>query len=143
MQVYRNNHLWGRFSTCPTFVLLVGQVSNLSYLICFIFLLFLTATAQPKPSSQTVEAKLKAAVRRAPKSFIALHQLGEFYLRQNKFQQAIPLLTQAARIDPAHYANGYDLALAYLRTNQLDAARLQARAMIDRQPTAELYGLLR
>jgi tetratricopeptide (TPR) repeat protein len=143
MQAFRNNHLWGRFSTCPTFASLVGPITNLSYLICFIFLLFLTASAQSKqPSPQTVEAQLKAALQREPKSFIALHQLGEFYLRQNKFQRAIPLLAQAAQLDPTHYANGYDLALAYLRTNQLDAARAQVRAMLERQATAELFGLL-
>jgi tetratricopeptide (TPR) repeat protein len=143
MQAFRNNHLWGRFSTCPTFASLVGQVTNLSYLICFIFLFFLTASAQPnQPSPRTVEAQLKAALQREPKSFIALHQLGEFYLRQNKFQRAIPLLVQAAQIDPAHYANGYDLALAYLRSNRLDAARAQVRAMLERQATAELFGLL-
>ncbi|MFN0111318.1 MAG: tetratricopeptide repeat protein [Blastocatellia bacterium] len=122
---------------------MVGQVINLSYLICFIFLLFLTAPAQPKQSSpQTVEVQLKAALQREPNSAIALHQLGEFYLRQNKFQRAIPLLAQAAQIDPTHYVNGYDLALAYLRSNQLDAARTQVRVMLERQPTAELYGLL-
>lgn len=139
MQAFCINSVWGRFSTCPTFALLVGQVSNLFYLICFLSLLVFSAIAQPK---QTLEAQLKAALQREPKSFIALHQLGEFYLRQNKFQQAIPLLAQAARIDPTHYANGYDLALAYLRTNQLDAARTQVRALLARQPTAELYGLL-
>jgi tetratricopeptide (TPR) repeat protein len=143
MQAFRNNHLWGRFSTCPTAALLARKVANLSCLICFIFLLFPTASAQPsQPSLQTVEAQLKAALHREPRSFIALHQLGEFYLRQNKFQRAIPLLVRAAQIDPAHYANGYDLALAYLRTNQLDAARAQVRAMLERQATAELFGLL-
>lgn len=138
MQAFRHNKMWGRFTICPAFTL-AGQARNLSCLICFLFLSFATASAQPK---QTVEVQLKAALQREPKNFTALHQLGEFYLRQNKFQQAIPLLTQAAKIDPTHYANGYDLALAYLRTSQLDAARAQVRTMLARQATAELYGLL-
>lgn len=132
---------WDSLQSCPTSAW-VGQVRHLSYLVCLTILFFLTVSAQTKqPAPPIVEAQLKAALRRDPKSFIALHQLGEFYLRQNKFQQAITLLAQAARIDPTHYANGYDLALAYLRTSQFDAARKQVRALLARQPNAELYGL--
>lgn len=122
MQVYRNNHLWGRFSTCPTFVLLVGQVTNLSYLICFIFLLFLTATAQPKqPSSQTVEAKLKAAVRRAPKSFIALHQ--------------------AVKLKPALPKAHYRLIQLYQRAGQKTLAA-QALAAFQKYKEAEATSVI-
>lgn len=143
MQVRFLQTVWNRLRTCSTFPV-VGQVRNLSYPVCFCLLFVWTAnskvTAQPKPPSP--EAQLKAALQREPKSFVALHQLGEFYLRQNKYQQAIRLLAQAAQLDPTHYANGYDLALAYLRVNQLEPARAQIRAMLERQPTAELYGLL-
>ena len=55
---------------------------------------------------------------------------------------AIPHLERARALDPAHYANGYDLALAYLETGALDAARQQARRMLEAKETAELFHLL-
>jgi tetratricopeptide (TPR) repeat protein len=89
-----------------------------------------------------IERRLLDAARQAPGSFQAQHALGEFYLQAGRLAAAIPHLERARAIDPAHPANGYDLALAYLETGALDAAREQTRRMIAVKETGELLNLL-
>jgi tetratricopeptide (TPR) repeat protein len=90
----------------------------------------------------SVERRLQEAVRRAPGSFEAHHNLGEFYVRQNKLAAAIPHLERAQAIDPSHYVNGHDLALAYLQTGRLPEANQQVQRMLQAKDTAELHNLL-
>jgi len=89
-----------------------------------------------------VESMLRQAVASAPDSFEANHRLGEFYLQSGKLKTGIPYLEKARRIDPAHYVNGYDLALAYLETGDPENAARQIREMLGRQNNAELHNLL-
>jgi tetratricopeptide (TPR) repeat protein len=96
----------------------------------------------PAPGAAAVERRLLEAVRRTPDAFDAHHALGEFYLQAGKVAAAIPHLERARALDPAHDANGYDLALAYLETGALDAARQQVRRMLEAKETAELFNLL-
>ena len=96
------------------------------------------AAGRGRPSS----AARSRRSRRTPDSFDAHHTLGEFYLQAGSCTAAIPHLERARALDPAHYANGYDLALAYLETGALDAARQQARRMLEAKETAELFNLL-
>jgi tetratricopeptide (TPR) repeat protein len=98
--------------------------------------------ARPAVSAPAVERRLLDAVRRTPDSFEAQHALGEFYLQAGRLAAAIPHLERARTIDPAHYANGYDLALAYLESGALAAAREQAQTMIAARETGELLNLL-
>ena len=51
-------------------------------------------------------------------------RLGEFYIQRGALADAIPHLERARTIDPAHYANGYDLAARLPR----DRARSTTRA---------------
>ncbi|HWJ57418.1 MAG TPA: tetratricopeptide repeat protein [Vicinamibacterales bacterium] len=100
------------------------------------------AGAAASPGAAAVERRLLEAVRRAPDAFDAHHALAEFYLHAGKLAAAIPHLERAQALDPAHYANGYDLAVAYLETGALDAARRQVRRMLETNETAELLNLL-
>ena len=112
-----------------------------------------TAAAQPPPSnvqppkptaqeSAAVEQRLSEAVRRDPGSFQAQQALAGFYLQQGKLEAAIPHLERAQAIDPAHYANSYDLALALLQTGKLNPAREQVQRMLSAKETGELHNLL-
>jgi tetratricopeptide (TPR) repeat protein len=107
-----------------------------------------TPSSKPQPARTTpqtpaaVERRLSEAVHRHPDSFEAHHALAGFYLQQGKLDAAIPHLERAQTIDPAHYANGYDLALALLQTGKLDAAREQVRRMLSAKETGELHNLL-
>jgi tetratricopeptide (TPR) repeat protein len=92
--------------------------------------------------SAAVEQRLTEAVRRAPDSFDAHHALAVFYLHEGNLEAAIPHLKQAQTIDSSHYATGYDLALALLKTGDLNHAREQVRRMLTVKETGELHNLL-
>jgi len=94
------------------------------------------------PAAAAVERRLRDAATATPDSFAAQRALAEFYLAARRLTQAIPALERARDLDPAHYANGYDLAVAYLETGALDAARRQVRRMLEAKETAELLNLL-
>lgn len=93
-------------------------------------------------SARDVERGLEEAVRHTPDSFDAHHNLGEFYIQQQQLALAIPHLEKARAIDPSHYVNGYDLALAYLQLDRVPEARQQIEAMLRLKETAELHNLL-
>ena len=88
------------------------------------------------------EARLSEAARRNPDSFEAHRALAGFYLQQGRPDAALPHLERARTIDPAHYATGYDLALALLETGKLDRARDEVQRMLGAKETAELLNLL-
>lgn len=111
------------------------------------------AAAQPTRSSASppriggedgvaIERRLQEAVRHAPGSFDAHHNLGEFYIQQDNLEAAIPHLERSQAIDPSHYVNGHDLALAYLQTGRVSQAREQIRHLLQVKDTAELRNLL-
>ena len=100
------------------------------------------APAAATPDSAAIERQLTAAVRRHPDSFEAQYALAEFYVQRGKLTAAIPHLERARSIDPAHYASGYNLVLAYLETGKLDAARQLVTAMLEAKATGELHNLL-
>jgi tetratricopeptide (TPR) repeat protein len=88
------------------------------------------------------ESELRTAVQRAPQSFSAQHELGEFYLHSGKPQAAIPPLEMAYRLDPHHYANAYDLVLAYQRAGDLLQAKRQLAALMAMENRADLHRVL-
>lgn len=87
------------------------------------------------------ENKLRAALAGAPSSFEANHQLGEFYLRVGRYQEAIPLLESAYRIDPSNEPNQYDLALGYQGTGDVSKARGRIREFLVMHQSADLHRL--
>ena len=93
---------------------------------------------QPAASEQS----LKEAQRRAPKDFLANHNLGEFYLQRGQITQAIPWLEAAAKIDSAHYNNQYDLILAYVKAGNLTQARTNLQSLLAIKNNAETNNLL-
>jgi tetratricopeptide (TPR) repeat protein len=103
-------------------------------------LLLVLALAAPQDAA-LLERQLVAAARKAPDDFAAQRALGAFYLRVGRFADAIPALERARAIDPAHDANGYDLAVAYLETGRLDDAGRQVQRMLAAKETAALLHL--
>jgi len=110
-------------------------------------------SAPPKPAAvqalrpgseqaAAAERRLSEAVRRNPDSFDAQYQLASFLLQQGKVQAALPHLERARAIDPAHYACGHDLALAFLELGKLAEARAQIGSMMAAHENAELHNLL-
>jgi tetratricopeptide (TPR) repeat protein len=70
-----------------------------------------TGPAKAAEDSQS-ETQLRAVLASTPASFVANHQLGEFYLYSGRYRDSLPLLESANRIHPDDYSNDYDLALA-------------------------------
>jgi tetratricopeptide (TPR) repeat protein len=89
-----------------------------------------------------LEQRLLGAVRRDPGSFEAHRAMAAFYLRRAELDAALPHLERAQAIDPTHYANGYDLALALLQKGRLDEARAQATRVLNVKDTGEIHNLL-
>ena len=103
------------------------------------------STTQP-PETRTyeqmqTEAKLRAALTKAPDSFDSNYQLGHLYLQQGRWQEAIPHLQAAQRADAENYDNASDLARAYEGAEEFAAARDQVRMLLARKDTAELHRL--
>ncbi len=95
-----------------------------------------------KNNSPESEATLRAAVTTAPHSFEANHQLGEFYLRAQRYSESIPPLLAAYQIDPSNDLNQYDLALAYKGAGDFTQAREHVTKMLAHKETADLHRLL-
>ena len=89
-----------------------------------------SAGAATGPEKRGSESNLRAALARAPSSFQANHQLGEYYLASRTFRDAIPLLEAAYRINPGDGPNAYDLAVAYHANGDFAAARDQVRKIL-------------
>jgi tetratricopeptide (TPR) repeat protein len=100
------------------------------------------ATEASDHSPDLSETELKSSVERNPQSVEAHHALGKLYLVNGRPEEAIPYLAEAYRLDPSERANAYDLSVAYLRTNNLSAARQLVQAMLERGDTADLHSLL-
>jgi tetratricopeptide (TPR) repeat protein len=88
------------------------------------------------------ESNLRAALAGAPGSFDANHQLGEFYLGAGNYQESVPLLQTAYRIDPTNRGNEYDLARAYEATGDFPQSRDHVEKLLAHQDDAGLHRLL-
>lgn len=75
-------------------------------------------------------------------AFEADHAAALELLVAGDVEAAIPHLRRAFALDPAHYENGYNLALALLQTGALDEARNVVLALAGRHDTAELLNLV-
>lgn len=87
------------------------------------------------------ESKLRADAVRAPDSFAANSQLGEFYLHLGRYQESIPLLEKAYRIDPGNRSNEFDLAFAYKQGSDFVGAREHVQALLENEDSADLHRL--
>nr|WP_251106673.1 tetratricopeptide repeat protein [Alloacidobacterium dinghuense] len=90
---------------------------------------------------ELAEEQFRKALDLEPRDYDANHNLGEFYIQSKKITDAIPLLEKAQQARPS-YDNGYDLALAYLLTGQLDNARQLVNSLEQIKNTGELHNLM-
>ncbi|HUP41326.1 MAG TPA: tetratricopeptide repeat protein [Vicinamibacterales bacterium] len=87
-----------------------------------------------------------AAAQRAPtpdpKNFHAQYTLAVSYLEKGDVKAAIPYLRRAYAIDPAHYDNGYNFAVALLQIGRVEEARAVVTPLLKVNETGELRNLL-
>lgn len=96
-------------------------------------------TPNDSDKNDAAESRLRAALAEAPGSFAANHQLGEFYLRSERYRESFPLLQAAYQIDPANDGNERDLALAYEQTGDPKQARVHIQNLLKRGSDADLH----
>ena len=85
------------------------------------------AQSAPSPDSHTFNAQYALAVS---------------YLKKGDVKSAIPHLRRAHAIDPAHYDNGYNFAVALLQIGSIDEARGIVTPLLKVKETGELHNLL-
>ena len=87
-----------------------------------------------------------AAAQSAPppdlESFTAQHALAVSYLQKGNVEAALPHLRRAHAIDPAHYDNTYNFAVALLQTGNAADARAIVTQLLKAKETGELHNLL-
>lgn len=88
------------------------------------------------------EAQFLNVVKLEPDNFEANHNLGEFYVQSGMLAKSLPYLKHAQEVNPKDYNNGYDLALAYEQSGDLEQARQQIQQLIKVNDTSELHSLL-
>ncbi len=104
--------------------------------------LFLFFALSAASGAQSPEASLREAISRHPESFRANHELGEFYVGRHDLLAAVPYLGRAYEIDPTHYANAFDFAIACLETGHLARSRSVLEELLRKQDKSELHNLL-
>lgn len=87
------------------------------------------------------EASLRAALAGAPVSFEANHRLGEFYLRNDKYDDAVLFLQTAFKIDPGNAENEVDLAQACEEVGDLAQARKHVEHLLETSGDATVHRL--
>ncbi len=92
--------------------------------------------------AETAAAQPAEAARAEPESFEAHYGRAVSYLQQGDLKAAIPHLRRAHAINPAHYDNGYNFALALLQTGSIDEARGIVTQLLQVKETGELHNLL-
>ena len=94
------------------------------------------------------ENALRDAVAKSPQSFEANHRLGEFYLRTDRWREAIPLLEAADQVNPEDFTNAFDLASAlkscgeFARSHDRIGQMLAKDKQLTAPQTADLHRLL-
>ncbi len=84
---------------------------------------------------------LLEAVAREPGNVQLVNSLGEYYLRQEKWEKSIRWLAKAIALSPGNESIGYDLAFARMRAGQLVSAKRQIEQMSAHQDSARLHNL--
>jgi tetratricopeptide (TPR) repeat protein len=90
----------------------------------------------------SLEPGLKAEVEANPDSAIAKQKLGNFYVSNGQPSKAIPLLQQAYQIDSSDLKIVEDLAIAYLRNEQFEAARELLAPLGEKRNDTKVHQLL-
>ena len=89
-----------------------------------------------------LEPELKKSVEANPDKAEPNRRLGEFYIAHDQPVKAIPLLEQAHRIDGADAASARDLAIAWMKNGQFEAARELLTGLAAGQGESQTHSLL-
>ncbi|GMU94219.1 MAG: hypothetical protein AMXMBFR4_32770 [Candidatus Hydrogenedentota bacterium] len=80
---------------------------------------------------KSTETMWLRAVTAVPKNETALRNLGFVYIDRGRFEESIPYLEAATKLDPANESTMYHLGRAHQELGQMDLAKLYYRKAID------------
>ena len=104
------------------------------WLVPFALVCITLARAETAPAQTTPPPDLE--------TFKAEHALAVSYLQKGEVEAAIPHLRRAHAIDPSHYDNSYNFAVALLQTGAAADARAIVTQLLKAKETGELHNLL-
>lgn len=101
-----------------------------------------TPGTEPVSAIRQEEELLREALVKDPGDFQANHALGEFYLDQRKFTEAIPLLHAAYQLRPSDAQNAIGLVLALKEAGEIAKARALLDVLLRSEDRAAYHRLL-
>jgi Flp pilus assembly protein TadD len=104
--------------------------------------MYWAATLTALHENSRAELEFRKAVQLEPASYDTNHNLGEFYIDAGNLAAAIPYLARAQQIQPSSPNNGYDLALAQIKTGKYPKAKLGLERLLQYHNAADLHSLL-
>jgi tetratricopeptide (TPR) repeat protein len=99
-----------------------------------------TAGADASKADES-ESELRAMLARAPGNFELSKRLGELYLHNQRYVEAIPILESAYRSDQTSAALQYDLVQAYEKVGELPKAGKWVHQLLAEKQSGALYRL--
>lgn len=85
------------------------------------------------------EARLRKILAATPQSFEANEKLGDLYLRDGRYADALPLLQRAFEVRPSHARNEAHLAIALEETGDRVQARQQVEHALSHSDDPEVH----
>ena len=104
--------------------------------------LLLGSTALSLGRRTEAQVHYQRALKLNPDSVQAAANLGALLVSGGSVEQGLEMLETAWRRDATSYLAGYNLALAYKLTGNLEAARSVLASVLTKQETGEVYNLL-
>jgi Flp pilus assembly protein TadD len=97
--------------------------------------------ALPQSAAKDIEQQLRSAVKTAPLAFKANEDLGRFYIRMDRYPEAVAPLRTAYQVDPSNVDAEYELALALARNGDAVAARPHVEHLLGKGGKPEWHRL--
>jgi tetratricopeptide (TPR) repeat protein len=97
--------------------------------------------ALPPSAASVIEQRLRSAVETSPLAFKANEDLGRFYIRMDRYPQAVPPLQTAFQVDPNNMDAEYELSLALARSGDTASARAHLAHLLGKDDKPEWHRL--
>lgn len=94
-----------------------------------------------QPEVRAKELRLRAELEQSPRDFEANAELGELYLKTERYPDAVPPLETAYQIDKSNKKNEYELALVLNRSGDPGKAREHVQRLLGSEDKPEWHRL--
>jgi tetratricopeptide (TPR) repeat protein len=99
------------------------------------------SAALPQNVASDIERRLRSAVESSPLAFKANEELGRFYIRMDRYPEALSPLQTAYKVDPNNVDAEFELALALVRSGDAASARAHVEHLLEKDGRSEWHRL--